>query len=72
MARRIVDLSQEIFQGMPVYPGHLKTVVWKHHSHEETRGIIKEGEFSYESFGLLISDHGPTHVDAISHLDTKA
>ena len=24
---RIIDLSQEIYQGMPVYPGHLKTVV---------------------------------------------
>ncbi len=31
----IVDLTQEIYQGMPVYPGHLKTVVWTHLSHEE-------------------------------------
>jgi kynurenine formamidase len=25
---KIIDLSQEIYQGMPVYPGHLKTVIW--------------------------------------------
>ena len=32
---KIIDLSQEIYQGMPVYPGHLKTVIWTHLSHEE-------------------------------------
>lgn len=25
---KIIDLTQEIYQGMPVYPGHLKTVIW--------------------------------------------
>jgi kynurenine formamidase len=64
----LVDLSQEIYQGMPVYPGHLKTVVWEHHAHRDTRPAF-EGGFSYASRGLLLSDHGPTHVDAISHLD---
>lgn len=67
-APELVDLSQEIFQGMAVYPGHLKTVIWRHHEHEET-ALRFEGGFSYASNGLLLSDHGPTHVDAISHLD---
>jgi kynurenine formamidase len=67
---RLIDLSQEIYQGMYVYPGHLKTVVWEHHSHEETRKNF-EGGFSYQSRGLLMSDHGPTHVDALSHLDPR-
>lgn len=66
----LIDLSQEIYQGMFVYPGHLKTVVWEHHSHEETRKNF-EGGFSYQSRGLLMSDHGPTHVDALSHLDPR-
>lgn len=65
---KLLDLSQEIYQGMYVYPGHLKTVVWEHHSHEETKRNF-EGGFSYQSRGLLMSDHGPTHVDALSHLD---
>lgn len=66
----IVDLSQEIYQGMPVYAGHLKTVVWQHHSHEET-GPLFESDFSYQSLGLMLCDHGPTHVDALSHLDPR-
>ena len=67
---RLVDLTQEIFQGMNVYPGHLKTVVWEHASHEETARNF-EGGFSFRSSGLLMSDHGPTHVDAIAHLDPR-
>ncbi len=65
---RIIDLSQEIYQGMGVYPGHLKTVVWEHVGHAETRSRF-EGGFSFQSFGLMLCDHGPTHVDALSHLD---
>lgn len=67
---RLIDLSQEIYQGMRVYPGHLKTVVWDHHLHSETVKSF-EGGFSYRSKGLLMSDHGPTHVDSISHLDPR-
>jgi kynurenine formamidase len=66
----LIDLSQEIYQGMYVYPGHLKTVVWEHASHEETVKHF-EGGFSFRSSGLLMSDHGPTHVDAIAHLDPR-
>jgi kynurenine formamidase len=60
---KLIDLSQEIYQGMPVYPGHLQTTIWDYHSHEETRKRL-EGGFSYTTRGLIISDHGPTHVDA--------
>ncbi len=67
---KLIDLSQEIYQGMYVYPGHLKTVIWDHHLHEETVKNF-EGGFSYRSKGLLMSDHGPTHVDALSHLDPR-
>ena len=67
---RLLDLTQEIYQGMMVYPGHLKTVIWEHHSHADTAPNF-EGGFSYQSRGLLLSDHGPTHVDAISHLDPR-
>jgi kynurenine formamidase len=67
---RLVDLSQEIYQGMPVYAGHLKTVVWQHHAHEDTAPLF-ESDFSYQSLGLMLCDHGPTHVDSISHLDPR-
>ena len=64
---KIIDLSQEIYQGMPVYPRHLKTIVWTHLSHEECRRQLG-GDFSYETRGILLCDHGPTHIDAVSHL----
>ena len=53
---------------MGVYPGHLKTVVWDHATHEETLSRF-EGGFSFHSQGLMMCDHGPTHVDALCHLD---
>jgi len=65
---RIVDLSQDIYQGMMVYPGHLKTVVFDHATHEET-SLRFDSEFSFQTKGLMINDNGPTHVDSFSHLD---
>ena len=54
---------------MPVYPGHLKTVIWTHASHEEVRRQLGTG-FSYETRGIMFCDHGPTHIDSVSHLCT--
>lgn len=67
---RLVDLSQEIYQGMPVYAGHQKTVIWQHHTHADTAPLF-DSDFSYQSLALLLCDHGPTHVDALSHLDPR-
>jgi kynurenine formamidase len=67
---RLIDLSQEIYEGMPVYAGHLETRVWQHHSHADTAPMF-ESEFSYQSLGITLCDHGPTHVDALSHLDPR-
>lgn len=71
MTVRLIDLSQEIYQGMPVYPGHLNTTIWDYDTHESTGKKIKETfntEFSYETRGLILCDHGPTHVDAVNHM----
>jgi kynurenine formamidase len=65
---RLVDLSQEIFEGMKVYPGHLKTVTFQHVTHEETAPRF-EGGFSFQTWGFMLNDNGPTHVDSFSHLD---
>jgi len=65
---RLVDLSQDIYQGMMVYPGHLKTVLFDHVSHEETAPRFTSG-FSFQTKGFLLNDNGPTHVDSFSHLD---
>jgi kynurenine formamidase len=67
---RLVDLSQEIYQGMPVYAGHLETKVWQHHTFADTAPNFDSG-FAYQSLGITLCDHGPTHVDALSHLDPR-
>lgn len=67
---KIIDLSQEIYTGMPVYPGHAKTVIWEHMSHEESARTLGTG-FSYQSSGIMMCDHGPTHIDSVSHLSTN-
>lgn len=64
----LVDLSQEIYQGMLVYPGHLNTVIWDYHTHESTVGTF-DSDLTYATRGMILSDHGPTHVDSISHFD---
>src|ERR687896_578251 len=65
---RLVDLSQEIYTGMMVYPGHLKTVLFDHATHAETAPRF-DGGFSFQTKGFLLNDNGPTHVDSFSHLD---
>jgi len=65
---RAIDLSQEIYNGMPVFPGHAKTVIFDTLTHEECARKMTEG-YSYRTNGILFCDHGPTHVDAVSHID---
>lgn len=65
---RLIDLSQPIYEGMKVYPGHLKTVTFQHVTHEETAPRF-ESDFSFQTLGFMLNDNGPTHVDSFSHLD---
>ncbi len=64
----LIDLSQDIYEGMKVYPGHLKTVQFEHATHEETAPRF-DGGFSFQTSGFILNDNGPTHVDSFSHLD---
>jgi kynurenine formamidase len=68
---RLIDLSQDIYQGMQVYPGHLKTVVFQHATHAETAPRF-DSDFSFQTMGILLNDNGPTHVDSFSHFDPDA
>jgi kynurenine formamidase len=69
MATKLYDLTQQIYQGMPVWPGHVKTVIWDHDTHEGT--VKTPGGYSWASKGIMLCDHGPTHVDAVSHMDAS-
>jgi kynurenine formamidase len=63
-----IDLSQDIYQDMMVYPGHSKTAMWQHATHEETSERF-DGGFSFQTLAFTMNDNGPTHVDSFSHLD---
>lgn len=67
---KLVDLTQDIYNGMPVYPGHQRTAIFPMKTHEETIAINGTG-YSSITFGILMSDHGPTHVDAELHIDPR-
>jgi kynurenine formamidase len=70
MGYRLFDLSQEIYSGAPVWPGHPETKVTVVATHEETRvsGRFTEN-YSYTAEKIEMSTHGTTHVDSISHID---
>lgn len=68
MAQRLIDLSQEIFEGMVLWPGHPPTRITINATHEQTVGKF-EPPFSYTSEVIELSTHAGTHVDSISHID---
>jgi kynurenine formamidase len=64
----IVDLSQEIFAGMPVFPGLPEVNISVHQSHEELEGI-KDSEIVSPAVNKLeLGEHTGTHVDALNHM----
>lgn len=66
MGIRLVDLSQEIYQGMPVFPLHQPTHIWQNISHEES---VKKIGFEFATNNILINEHGGTHTDATYEFD---
>lgn len=62
----IVDPTQEIYQGMPVHTGHLKTVIRTHLAHGEYQDQLGT-VLSYQARGLMLCNRGPTHIDAVRH-----
>ncbi|QCR22972.1 cyclase family protein [Pontibacter sp. SGAir0037] len=64
----IIDLSQEIFSGMPVYKGLPEVKITMHSSHEEWEGITNSDIVSPSVNRLELGEHTGTHVDALNHM----
>ncbi len=64
----IIDLSQEIFSGMPVFPGLPEVNITVHVSHEQWDKITDSDVVSPAVNRLELGEHTGTHVDAISHM----
>jgi kynurenine formamidase len=64
----IIDLSQEIFSGMSVFPGMPEVAITMHVSHEQWDGITGSDVVSPAVNRLELGEHTGTHVDAINHM----
>ena len=68
----IVDLSQEIYTDAPRFPGHPATKIEFIARHEDMENApIKPKDITYAAMMLHMCDHGPTHTDAVSHIDER-
>ena len=65
--REIIDLSHELYSGMPNIGG-LHIAFWPVETYEAQR-IISGGKVGYESRMMLMAEHCGTHLDAPRHFD---
>ena len=66
---KIVDLSRELYQGTPTYPGHPPIIhgIWK--THEES--LAESGKVhGLSSMFISMPDHAGTHIDAPRHFSS--
>jgi len=64
----IIDLSQEIYEGMPVFKDLPQVKMEIHNSHEEWAGIKNPEKRTPAVHKLELGEHTGTHVDAINHM----
>lgn len=65
---QIIDLSQEIYAGMPVYKDLPQVKMTIHNSHEEWSGVKNPGTKTPAVYKLELGEHTGTHVDAMNHM----
>lgn len=69
---RVLELSREVSETMPVYPGHVKVAYWEHLSHEQVRRQRLPADSPFRGYavrGMVASEHVSTHVDAVWHFN---
>jgi kynurenine formamidase len=64
----IIDLSQEIYSGMPTFPGMPEVEVSIYATHEQWDNITDSDVVSPAVNRLQFGEHTATHVDAINHM----
>ncbi len=64
----IIDLSQEIYEGMPVYKSLPQVTMQVHNTHEEWDNEINPTTQTPAVYKLEMGEHTGTHVDAINHM----
>ncbi|MDQ1089983.1 MULTISPECIES: cyclase family protein [unclassified Siphonobacter] len=64
----IIDLSQEIYAGMPVYKSLPPVHIGIHATHEQWDGLTDTQTVTPSVLNLNMSEHTGTHVDALNHM----
>ena len=64
----IIDLSQDIYDGMPVFKGLPRVKMSVHNTHEEWDGDLESISKTPSVYKLELGEHTGTHVDAINHM----
>ncbi|MDY8138545.1 cyclase family protein [Aquimarina sp. 2201CG5-10] len=64
----IIDLSQEIYEGMPVYKSLPQVKMSIHNTHEEWDGVENPITSTPSVYKIEMGEHTGTHVDAINHM----
>ena len=64
----IIDLSQEIYAGMPVFNGLPEVNISIHATHEQWEGIPNPTTITPSVYQLTLGEHTGTHVDALNHM----
>ena len=62
MALRLIDLSQEIFEGMSVFPMHQRTFIMTNMTHEENMKMTGIPTVGFSARNHLFQNTG-THSD---------
>jgi kynurenine formamidase len=66
----VVDLTRELFEGMPMWFGHQKTFITTNQTHDQFMEQHKT-PMGFEAHNLIISEHAGTHTDAIFEYDRE-
>ena len=64
----IIDLSQDIYDGMPVFNGLPDVRIEIHSTHEEWEGIEDPLIKTSSVLKMELGEHTGTHVDALNHM----
>jgi kynurenine formamidase len=65
---KIIDLSQEIYEGMPVYKSLPQVKMTVHNTHEEWDDIVNSKSQTPAVYKLELGEHTGSHVDAFNHM----
>jgi kynurenine formamidase len=67
----IIDLSQEIFAGMPIFKGLPEVKMSIHSTHEEWAGLVDAPTQTPNIYKLEMCEHTGSHVDALNHMGAE-